>query len=96
METIVLPRRKDDTDTMFAVKEALRRGVTDCLLIGVVGARFDHSFANVSILLYLTSRGARGRIIDDYSEIHQGPPRKGKEQCEEHGRSDTSKEGVRV
>ena len=69
VETIVLPRRKDDTDTMFAVKEALRRGFTDFLLIGVIGARFDHSFANVSILLYLSSRGARGRIIDDYSEM---------------------------
>ena len=33
-ETIVLPREKDDTDTFFAVKEALRRGFEDFLLIG--------------------------------------------------------------
>ena len=40
-ETIVLPCEKDDTDTVFAVKEALRRGFEDFLLIGVVGARLD-------------------------------------------------------
>ncbi len=35
-ETIVLPREKDDTDTVYAVKEALRRGFGEFLLIGVV------------------------------------------------------------
>ena len=33
-ETIVLPREKDDTDTVYAVKEAIRRGFRDFLLIG--------------------------------------------------------------
>lgn len=69
VETIVLPREKDDTDTMFAVKEALRRGYEDFLLIGVVGARLDHTLGNVSILLYLDALGKKGRIIDDYSEM---------------------------
>lgn len=69
VETIVLPCEKDDTDTVFAIKEAVRRGFTDFLLIGVVGARLDHTLANVSILLYLDSLGKRGCIIDDYSEM---------------------------
>lgn len=68
-ETIVLPREKDDTDTFFAVKEAVKRGFEDFLLLGVVGARLDHTLANVSILLYLDSLGKKGRIIDDYSEM---------------------------
>lgn len=68
-ETIVLPCEKDDTDTVFAVKEALRRGYEDFLLIGVVGSRLDHTLGNVSILLYLDSMGKKGRIIDDYSEM---------------------------
>ena len=38
VETIVLPCEKDDTDTVFAVKEAIKRGFDDFLLIGVVGA----------------------------------------------------------
>ena len=68
-ETIVLPCEKDDTDTAFAVKEAVRRGFEDFLLIGVTGQRFDHTFGNVALLLYLDSRGKTARIIDDYSEM---------------------------
>lgn len=68
-ETIVLPCEKDDTDTVFAVKEAVKRGFDDVLLLGVVGARLDHTLGNVSILLYLDSLGKKGCIIDDYSEM---------------------------
>ena len=60
VETIVLPCEKDDTDTVFAVKEAIKRGFDDFLLIGVVGARLDHTLGNVSILLYLDSLGKKG------------------------------------
>ncbi|MBQ1659628.1 MAG: thiamine diphosphokinase [Clostridia bacterium] len=69
VETIVLPCEKDDTDTAFAVKEAIKRGFDDFLLIGVIGARLDHTLGNVSILLYLDSLGKKGCIIDDYSEM---------------------------
>ena len=69
VETVVLPCEKDDTDTVFAVKEAIKRGFDDFLLIGVVGARLDHTLGNVSILLYLDSIGKKGIIIDDYSEM---------------------------
>ena len=69
VETIVLPREKDDTDTVYAVKEALQRGYDDFLLVGVVGGRLDHTLGNVSILLKLDALGKRGRILDDYSEM---------------------------
>lgn len=69
VETIVLPCEKDDTDTVFAVKEAVKRGFEEFLLIGVVGARLDHTLGNVSILLYLDSLGKKGCMIDDYSEM---------------------------
>ena len=69
VETIVLPREKDDTDTVYAVKEAVKRCFDDFLLIGVIGARLDHTLGNVSIMLYLDSLGKTARIIDDYSEM---------------------------
>ena len=69
IETIVLPCEKDDTDTVFAVKEAIKRGYTDFLLIGVIGARLDHTLGNVYILEYLDELGLKGKIIDDYSEM---------------------------
>ena len=68
-ETIVLPCEKDDTDTVYAVKEALRRGFGAFLLLGVVGARLDHTLGNVSILLMLDSLNKPAKIIDDYSEM---------------------------
>lgn len=69
VETIILPCEKDDTDTYFAVKEAIKRGYEEFLLIGVVGNRFDHTMGNISILLYLDYCGKNGVIIDDYSEM---------------------------
>ena len=74
-ETIVLPREKDDTDTVYAVKEAIRRGFRDFLLIGAVGERFDHTFGNVSLLLYLDSQGigsgSKGRLFLVLPAEHQ-------------------------
>ncbi len=69
VETIVLPCEKDDTDTVFAVKEAIKRGFCEFLLIGVVGKRLDHTLGNVSLLLMLDSLGKKATIIDDYSEM---------------------------
>ncbi|MBQ6249615.1 MAG: thiamine diphosphokinase [Oscillospiraceae bacterium] len=69
VETIVLPRVKDDTDTVFAVKEALRRGYDDFLLLGAVGRRLDHTWGNVSILLHLDTLGKTAEVWDDYSEL---------------------------
>ena len=68
-EIIQLPWEKDDTDTFYAVKEALKRGFTQFLLLGVIGQRFDHSLVNISVLLYLREQGAQATIVDDYSEM---------------------------
>ncbi len=73
VETIVLPREKDDTDTAYAVKEALRRGFREFLLLGAVGERLDHSLVNVSLLLLLRERGGHGVLADDYSLMELVP-----------------------
>lgn len=69
VETIVLPREKDDTDTVYAVKEAVRRGFDDFLLLGVAGGRLDHTLGNLSILLSLHAQGKRALLVDDWSEM---------------------------
>lgn len=68
-ETITLPCEKDDTDTVFAIKEGIKRGFNDFLLIGVVGDRLDHSLVNVYALLMLQKEGLNAKIIDDFSEM---------------------------
>lgn len=67
-ETIVLPHVKDDTDTVYAVKEAVRRGFSEFLLVGVIGGRIDHTLGNIAILNMLHTAGCHGLIIDDFSE----------------------------
>lgn len=69
VETIVLPREKDDTDTYYAAKEGVKRGFNEFLLLGVTGGRLDHTLGNVSILLYLESLGKTARIADDLSDM---------------------------
>jgi len=69
IETIELPCQKDDTDTFFAVKEALNRGFDDFLCVGCIGNRFDHSLCNVSVLLYLQEKNVNSLLLDDYSEM---------------------------
>jgi len=68
-ETLVLPREKDDTDTVFAAREAFRRGFRDFLLLGVAGGRLDHTLGNVYLLLWLDGHGCSARLLDDYSEM---------------------------
>ena len=64
VKTIVLPCEKDDTDTVFAVKTMVQRGYDDFLLIGVIGARLDHTLGNLQSLAFLLRHGARGYLYD--------------------------------
>ena len=59
------PVEKDDTDTMLAVKTALREDCKEIYLYGGTGGmRLDHTLANLQSLLFLRRRGARGWMYD--------------------------------
>jgi thiamine pyrophosphokinase len=68
-ELVVLPREKDDTDTVYAAKLALGRGADKFLIIGVSGGRTDHALGNIYLLLYLANRGASAMTADDECEM---------------------------
>lgn len=68
-ETITLPHIKDDTDTGYAAKEAVKRGYDECVLLGASGGRFDHTTGNVSLLLMLDEAGVKATLADDYCEM---------------------------
>lgn len=61
---IRLPREKDDTDTMAALREGIKRGYKKFELYAATGGRFDHTLANIQCLLYLKSQGAVGYLMD--------------------------------
>ena len=60
---------KDDTDSVYAIKEAIARGYRDILIVGAIGDRFDHSLVNAYALMLINDLGASGKIVDDYSEM---------------------------
>ena len=66
---IVLPTVKDDTDTIFAIKEAIKRNFEQFILVGVTGGRQDHNLGNIYALLMLAMKNKNAIIIDDYSEM---------------------------
>ncbi len=60
---IVAPTEKDETDMMLAVDYGYSKGYRDFVLIGALGGeRNDHSVANIQLLHYIASKGARGTI----------------------------------
>lgn len=59
-----LPREKDDTDMLAALKEGLNRGYRDFRIYGGTGGRFDHTLANIQCLLFLKKQGAVGYLVD--------------------------------
>lgn len=62
---MTLPVEKDDTDTMAAAREGLRRGYRVFYLYGALGgARLDHTLANIQTLAFLKENGARAYIMD--------------------------------
>ena len=65
VEIIRHPVMKDETDMMLAYLEGAERGYCDFEIHGATGGRADHTFANYSLLLYMSERGHRGSILCD-------------------------------
>ncbi len=58
--------KKDDTDTLMAVKIALSKGYRKFMLYGSLGGqRMDHSIANLQTLLFIKHNGGTGYIIEE-------------------------------
>lgn len=68
-EIISLNSHKDDTDTMHAIDVAFERGFKDIALLCAIGGRTDHSFANISALMYIHKKGGKGVILNSNQYI---------------------------
>ncbi len=68
-ELIRLPKEKDDTDTMYAVRLGLERGADEFLIAGGIGGRLDHTLGAVQTLNYLVSQGISASMSDGHQWI---------------------------
>ncbi len=63
--SIKLPVEKDITDSEAAIIEGVKTGCDEFLILGGTGGRFEHTFANISLMAKYTSQGFKLEMIDD-------------------------------
>lgn len=61
---------KDDTDTGLCVKYAVENGYDDIVIVGGMGGRFDHTFANIQIMAYAANEGADIKMVKDDTVVY--------------------------
>lgn len=62
---IKLPVEKDVTDSVAAFNEGIKQGYNDFLLFGGTGGRFEHTYANISLMANASRKGIDFTIIDE-------------------------------
>jgi thiamine pyrophosphokinase len=60
---------KDDTDTEFAIRDAISRGVTELTILGATGNRIDHVLSNVALLGIGIENDVGIEILDEHNRI---------------------------
>ena len=56
---------KDDTDTLSCIKKALEFGCDEFLILGALGGRVDHTYANFSLLIFLEKKNIPAKIVTE-------------------------------
>lgn len=69
VEVLRLNPIKDDTDTEFVIREAIRRGATSISILGGTGTRLDHGLANVYLLGIGLEEGVEIQLVDAHNRI---------------------------
>ncbi len=64
-EIVKHPVKKDDTDTLLAIKLGFERGYTRFCLCGCAGKRIDHTLANLQALSFIASKGGKGFLYGE-------------------------------
>ncbi len=60
---IKFPVRKDDTDSLLAIKKGFELGFKDFILYGFLGGSIDHTIANLQCLSFIADNGGIGFAV---------------------------------
>ncbi|HHT66406.1 MAG: thiamine diphosphokinase [Caldicoprobacterales bacterium] len=63
------PIEKNETDTELAVQAAVESGAEQVVLLGALGSRWDHSYANIMVLVRLMKSGIDAAILHSHNRI---------------------------
>ena len=69
VEILRLNPIKDDTDTEFVIREAIRRGAKEITVLGATGTRLDHVMANVYLLGIGLEESVQIQLVDAHNRI---------------------------
>ena len=58
-----LPTRKDDTDTMYAMRRAFELGCRRVAVCCAFGGRLDHTLANIQTAAWLVAQGGEAQLL---------------------------------
>lgn len=69
LRSIRYPKEKDETDMFLSYEAGVKLGYTEFVMLGATGGRLDHTYANISLLLYAKEHGHNITLIDRNSVI---------------------------
>lgn len=69
IEMCMLNPEKDDTDTEFAIREAIRRGASKITIVGGTGTRIDHVLGNICLLGIGLEENVKIVLLDEHNRI---------------------------
>jgi thiamine pyrophosphokinase len=64
VKVLKYPVHKDASDTELAIDIAMKSNPTDLVMMGMLGARIDHTLANLGLLKPICQKGIRASIRD--------------------------------
>ena len=64
-----LPVKKDVTDCEAAIVHVMREGCREIYLYGAMGARFDHQYVTIGLMLKYAKQGARIHMVNDKNRV---------------------------
>lgn len=64
-----VPVEKDDTDTMLCVRRAIEEGCTECIILGGIGGRLDHTLANIQTLAFAREQGLNTKLCGSFDTV---------------------------
>lgn len=68
--SLELPKEKDDTDTMAAIRYAVQHGYREIVLYCALGGRLDHLLGNIQAAAFAVKHGARVKITDQNNTLY--------------------------
>lgn len=69
IEICMLTPEKNDTDTEHAIREAIRRGAHEIVILGGTGSRIDHVLGNICLLGIGLEERVDIRMVDEHNRI---------------------------